>query len=46
MELNSQLGNANYKIDLLNKSINTHEQKADENVPRETEKVDTNSPLE
>jgi lipopolysaccharide assembly protein A len=46
MELNSQLGIANRKVDLLNKSIDSHEKKADENVPQETEKVDKSSSLE
>jgi len=46
MDLNSQLGIANHKIDLLNKSIDAHEKKAEENVPQETEKADKSSPLE
>lgn len=46
MDLNSQLGIANHKIDLLNKSINEHEKKADENITQETEKVDKSSPVE
>ncbi len=46
MDLNSQLGIANQKIDLLNKSIDAHEKKAEENVPQETEKADKSSPLE
>ena len=46
MDLNSQLGVANHKIDLLNKSIDALEKKAEENVPQETEKADKISPLE
>lgn len=46
MELNSQLGNANQKIDLLSKSVYAYEQKANQDRTKETEKVAVNSPVE
>lgn len=55
-DLNNQLGIANRKIELLNKSVDDHEKIADEkkaaekkaaeNVTQETEKVDQSTPIE